>query len=166
MLSITLFCMLFIGAGVIHTIYVLDNDSFHILTDFDFFAALYFNIVTLSTVGYGDIYPLSTVARFGTVFLIITMIYIVSDQLTKIAILMDNYSKYDTYYQLRDHVIIVGSYRISSLFKFLVEFYHSDHGHVDTHVLLIGDSYPSYEIIRIMENPRFEGNISYLEGPL
>ena len=123
-------------------------------------------IVTLTSVGYGDIYPLSTLTRMFTVLLIITMVYVMGEQLTKISAVMSNYSHYDRYYNLVDHVIIIGSYRVNSLFKFLTEFYHQDHGHVETQVLLIGDSYPSYEITGILENVRFDGKIFYCEGPI
>ena len=37
-LVITLCTILFVGAGVVHTLHELDEESFHITTEFDFFA--------------------------------------------------------------------------------------------------------------------------------
>ena len=44
----------------------------------DFFSALYWSVVTLSTVGFGDITPVSTQGRFVTVFIIISGVGVLS----------------------------------------------------------------------------------------
>jgi len=55
--------------------------GYHLLEGFDFFKALYLTVVTISTVGYGDVYARSTGGMLFTVFLIIagvgTMFYTV-----------------------------------------------------------------------------------------
>lgn len=55
--------------------------GYHFLEGFDFFKALYLTVVTISTVGYGDVYARSTGGMLFTVFLIIagvgTMFYTV-----------------------------------------------------------------------------------------
>lgn len=78
-LVVTLFSMLFIGAGIVHSLNELETNAFKVDTDFDFVAAFYFLIVTCSTLGYGDIYPLTTVSRMITVILILGMVFAVSD---------------------------------------------------------------------------------------
>jgi hypothetical protein len=73
-------------AGIIHTIYEINDESFAILhTEFDFFAAFYFMIVTSSTVGYGDIYPMKPLSRLVTVVLIMVVVYVVGDQLSTLS---------------------------------------------------------------------------------
>jgi hypothetical protein len=163
-LVITLCAMLFVCAGIVHTIVDLDDESFTILhTEFDFFAALYFMIVTSSTVGYGDIFPIKPFSRFITVILIIVIVYVIGDQLSKIAQLLENYSRYDCHYSLQDHVIVIGNYHYTSLLNFLEEFFHSDHGIVARDVLLVGENYPSSEMAAILENPLFDGKVKYLQ---
>jgi hypothetical protein len=48
---------------------------------------------------------------------------------------------------MHDHVIITGNYTPESLYKFLLEFYHSDHGSVTTSALIIGEDFPSRELM-------------------
>lgn len=73
--------MLFIGAGVAHAIDTIDEDSFtnSVFIGFDFLSAFYYMIVTSSTLGYGDIYPIKTASRMITIVLIIAMVGIISD---------------------------------------------------------------------------------------
>jgi voltage-gated potassium channel Kch len=165
-LVVTLFSMLFIGAGVVNAIYQMQEDSYYypVGEDFDFVAAFYYMIVTSSTLGYGDIYPKQSLSRMVSVILILTMVYIISDQLSKISQLMANYSKYDTQYNMSNHIVIIGSFRPQTLIRFLNQFYHSDHGNVKTRCLIMGEEYPPIWIINLLEDPRFEGKVKYLEG--
>jgi len=71
--------MLFIGAGIVHSLNDIEEDSFQVDTDFDFVAAFYFLIVTCSTLGYGDVFPVTTISRMATVVLILGMVFTVSD---------------------------------------------------------------------------------------
>jgi len=159
--------MLFIGAGVAHAIDTIEAESFYNadFPKFDFLSAFYYMIVTSSTLGYGDIYPIKTASRMITIVLIIAMVGIISDQLSKISQLMDNYSKYDTVYNDIRHIVIVGSYSELSLLNFLKQFYHEDHGNVKTRCIIVGEGYPTTAIVSILEDPRFEGKVSYLESP-
>ena len=136
----TLFSVIFIGAGVVHAIEDINNGSFYTGTDlkFDFLAFFYFLIVTSSTLGYGDIFPIKTLSRMVSVVIILVMVYIIGDQLSRISMLMSNYSKYDTSYQLVNHIVIVGGYRPISLYRFLTQFYHPDHGMVKTRCIIVG----------------------------
>lgn len=64
----TLFCIVFIFSGLIY-----DIEHKHNPKDFrTFFDAFYYAIVTLSTVGFGDIAPLSTTGRALTLAMIIS----------------------------------------------------------------------------------------------
>jgi len=64
----SLFCIVFVSAGLI---YDVENDihNTHFKTFFD---AVYFAIVTLSTVGFGDLTPLSFLGRTITLLMIVT----------------------------------------------------------------------------------------------
>ena len=164
--SITLLSVLFISAGVVNAINDLVEDAYYYPpgSTFDFLAAFYYMIVTSSTLGYGDIYPLVTISRMATVVIIFFIIFIITNQVTKISQLMENYSKYDTQYHFKNHLVIAGNYRSRTLIQFLAQFYHSDHGEVKTPSIIIGSKYPSSDIIGILNDPRYEGRIYYLEG--
>jgi voltage-gated potassium channel len=71
---VTLFCIIFIASGMI---YEMEPSTF-----FTFFEALYFSMVTMTTVGYGDIVPMSTAGRVVTLLMITSGIVVVPWQLT------------------------------------------------------------------------------------
>ena len=164
--SIILLSVLFIGAGIVNSVNDLVPGAYYYPSnsDFDFLAAFYYMIVTSSTLGYGDIYPQVTVSRMITVVIIIFMVFTITNQLSKISQLMANYSKYDTQYNFKEHIVIVGNYQARTLNQFLAQFYHPDHGEVKTRSIIIGNEYPSSEIIGILGDSRYDGKINYLEG--
>ena len=163
-MGMTLTSVLFIGAGIAHALNVIEKDSYECSTEFDFFTAFYFMIVTSSTLGYGDIYPLKTGARMVSIFLILVMVYVISDQLSRISQLMSNYSKYDRRYYTSNHIVVTGYYTHSSLSRFLNQFYHPDHGSKDFKCIVIGADYPSAEVLQVLRDPLYDSNVKYLEG--
>lgn len=164
--SLTLLSVLFISAGIVNSINEMFPGAYYYPagSTFDFLAAFYYMIVTSSTLGYGDIFPTTTISRMFTVILVFFIIFIITNQLSKITQLMGNYSKYDTQYNFKEHIIIVGNYKARTLSQFLAQFYHSDHGEVSTNSIIINLEYPTSEIIGILTDPRYEGKVAYLEG--
>ncbi|MGK7947001.1 MAG: ion transporter [Microcystaceae cyanobacterium] len=74
---LTLFSVIFIYAGLIYQIEHLANPKVFN----DFFDALYFTIVTMTTVGFGDVIPLSEQGRLLTVFMILSGIILIPWQI-------------------------------------------------------------------------------------
>ena len=70
-----------IAFAILFLTVMIGATGYHFLEGFDFFQALYLTVVTISTVGYGDIYARSTGGIIFTIFLIIvgvgTMFYTV-----------------------------------------------------------------------------------------
>jgi hypothetical protein len=60
-----------------------------------FHDALYYTVVTFSTVGYGDISPQEAVGRMVMVVLIVLFIYIIPTETNKLTALMNMRSRYD-----------------------------------------------------------------------
>ncbi len=60
-----IFMILFIGVTLLGTL------GFMLLENFSFLDALYYNIVTVSTVGYGDLHPTQPLTRLLAVFIIV-----------------------------------------------------------------------------------------------
>lgn len=70
---LVLFSTLFIYSGLI---YQVENPNNPELFD-NFFDALYYCVVTMTTVGFGDILPFSTTGRLITIFMILTGIVLI-----------------------------------------------------------------------------------------
>ena len=66
--------VIFISAVLI---YVIEGNNPHSNIS-DFFSAIYWSVVTLSTVGFGDITPISEEGRFVTIFIIISGVGVLS----------------------------------------------------------------------------------------
>jgi voltage-gated potassium channel len=74
---LTLFSVIFIYAGLIYQIEHQANPKVFN----DFFDALYFTIVTMTTVGFGDVIPLSEQGKLLTVFMILSGIVLIPWQI-------------------------------------------------------------------------------------
>ncbi|NER83636.1 MAG: ion transporter [Leptolyngbya sp. SIO1D8] len=73
----TLFAIIFIYAGIIFQV----EQRYHPDTFVSFLDAAYFAVVTMTTVGYGDITPVSDVGRLFTILMILTGIALIPTQL-------------------------------------------------------------------------------------
>jgi hypothetical protein len=97
-----------LGSGFIIFLDRWDHDSFVI--KMTFVDAFYFMIITASTIGYGDIYPITIKAKFSIVILIMIMIFFFTDEISKLVDIFKNTNFYDCYYDFKDHIIIYGTY--------------------------------------------------------
>ncbi|MGK7902234.1 MAG: ion transporter [Hormoscilla sp.] len=69
----TLFAIIFIYSGLIYQVeHAVNSEAFR-----TFFDAVYFSIVTMTTVGFGDITPVSEGGRWMTLFMIVTGIALI-----------------------------------------------------------------------------------------
>lgn len=73
----TLFAIIFIYAGIIFQV----EENYHPETFGSFLDAAYFAVVTMTTVGYGDITPVSIAGRWFTVMMILTGIALIPTEL-------------------------------------------------------------------------------------
>ena len=62
----------FIPLLIIFVLLVVGTLGYHFIDDYNFFDGFYMTVITIATVGYGEIHPLSTAGRVFTSFLIIT----------------------------------------------------------------------------------------------
>ncbi len=77
---LTLFCLIFVYSGLIYQVeYRVDNEKIA-----NFFDAFYFVVVTMTTVGYGDVTPLSQAGKAMTVIMIFTGVLFIPWQLSEL----------------------------------------------------------------------------------
>jgi len=70
---LTLFSIIFVYSGMIYQVeHQVNSENFQ-----NFFDALYFSIVTMTTVGFGDVTPISPVGRMLTLLMILTGAFLI-----------------------------------------------------------------------------------------
>jgi hypothetical protein len=133
--------------------------------------AFYYMVITMTTVGYGDIYPETSWMRLVIGIFVIVSIITISKQTTEFNDLIRLNSEYQVGFKETSsykHVVLSGFFNKSSLIRFLNEFYHIDHKEKSENVkiVIIGNEFPDKEIQSILLNPKFEENLHYIIGDI
>ena len=111
----------------------------------------YYIMVTMSTVGYGDYFPKTAWGQTFITFFIVAGLAVFA---VSLPVLVDpliqyykiaSYSNFDNT-RIQKHVLVCGRINATSVYEFLKEFLHPDHGDKATHVVFIDPSYPSPEL--------------------
>ena len=114
---------------------ILEADS---LTFHDVF---YFMIVTLTTVGYGDIWPHSEMSKFIIIISLLWMLAVIPAQtqdIVRVTSLTTVYKRLK--YRggaTQKHILLLGDASIDAVETFLNELYHEDHGDHDIHTVIL-----------------------------
>ena len=169
----TIIALLFISTGLIHALNKTEHFNINLptgTTTLTFDATFYYMIITIFTIGYGDFYPTTALARAIIGLFIIIVIIIMSQQTTRLGELIKNTSPYRKAYKTEPnkHIIISGAFSGTTLFRFLKELYHVDHNMKmkTCKVLIVGNERPKREILAILNHPIYEQVVQYLEGDL
>ncbi len=136
--------------------------------EFQFHDMLYYMLVTLGTIGYGDITPKTTLARFAIIVTICSMLVIIptlSQKLITVLALTSKYSRisYNKSYKTTNHLILLGSCGVEGFEAFLQELYHEDHGVVDYETVIMQNQ-PSEDLMFLIRQTISSKNIYYLVG--
>uniref|UniRef100_A0A183BZP7 BK channel n=1 Tax=Globodera pallida TaxID=36090 RepID=A0A183BZP7_GLOPA len=139
------------GAGVIH---LLENSgdpwkdfvNSHRISYPD---CVYFLLVTISTVGYGDIYCTTVLGRVFMVFFILGGLAMFASYVPEIADLIGNRQKYGGEYKGehgKRHIVVCGHINYESVSHFLQDFLHEDREDVDVEVVFLHRVVPDLEL--------------------
>jgi hypothetical protein len=157
--------MVFISASVILTLNQLFPEDFSISMsyegDFTFDTALYYVLITITTVGYGDIVPSSALSRIMISLFFIAAVVFFTMQTSEVSDLIKQGNNFSKPFKRKasQHVILTAAnFNDLKLLRFLREFFHKDHMSTDKNgnssenikVVVISKYKPSNEVHQVL----------------
>ncbi|XP_011311552.1 calcium-activated potassium channel slowpoke isoform X14 [Fopius arisanus] len=138
------------AAGIIH---LLENsgDPFEFVNPqpLSYWTCVYFLIVTMSTVGYGDVYCNTILGRTFLVFFLLVGLAIFASCIPEIIDLIGTRNKYGGTLKNergRRHIVVCGHITYESVSHFLKDFLHEDREDVDVEVVFLHRKPPDLEL--------------------
>ena len=129
---------------------------------------LYYTIVSISTVGFGDISPYTFFGKIIFIILVFMILIVIQHQINDLITLVSAQSDYarNSYSAKHDvpHILLVGNISTESLKSFCQEFFHPDHGSQYRHAVILNPRIPPRELEIFLHEPEIENFVFYLEG--
>ena len=134
-------------------------------SDISFDLIIYYSMITLSTTGFGDIYPSdnSTPTRILISIIVITVVFLFTSKINELNSIF-NYDEFSIKrYNGTNHVVLIGDLTYIYVKKFINEFYRNSLTS-DVKILIINDKEPNTDIKNILHN--FPEKIFYCVGSI
>ncbi|XP_053604100.1 calcium-activated potassium channel slowpoke isoform X8 [Plodia interpunctella] len=138
------------AAGIIH---LLENSGdpleFENSQKLPYWTCVYFLIVTMSTVGYGDVFCHTVLGRTFLVFFLLVGLAMFASSIPEIIELVGSRSKYSGELKRehgKRHIVVCGHITYESVSHFLKDFLHEDREDVDVEVVFLHRKPPDLEL--------------------
>nr|XP_026492809.1 calcium-activated potassium channel slowpoke isoform X28 [Vanessa tameamea] len=138
------------AAGIIH---LLENSGdpleFDNAQSLSYWTCVYFLIVTMSTVGYGDVFCHTVLGRTFLVFFLLVGLAMFASSIPEIIELVGSRSKYSGELKRehgKRHIVVCGHITYESVSHFLKDFLHEDREDVDVEVVFLHRKPPDLEL--------------------
>ena len=138
---------------------------------YTFFECIYFILVTLSTVGYGDISPSHGLSRLATVLILVAIVVLLPIQISKLSDLLALKSPYRASYipaKKRSHIMVCGfvnnKEKLENLYRELFNEGRCTEFGPDFQVLILGRNEPKEEVIIFLISKTVDGRMVYRIG--
>jgi len=136
-----------------------------------YFDAFYFIIVTVSTVGYGDISPTTMYSRIVVLVFIVASLVIIPMQVNKLQVLISMRSPYRNPYKAivnENHVILCGHVNDKGkLEQFFKEFFHPDRAFSSApefHAVVLSPLEPTEDVRNLILSPMLDSRVTFVIG--
>ncbi|XP_048514268.1 calcium-activated potassium channel slowpoke isoform X30 [Athalia rosae] len=156
------------AAGIIH---LLENsgDPFEFTNPqhLSYWTCVYFLIVTMSTVGYGDVFCQTILGRTFLVFFLLVGLAVFASWIPEITELAANRCKYGGQYKRergRRHIVVCGHITYESVSHFLKDFLHEDREDVDVEVVFLHRKEPDLELEGLLK--RHYTTVEFFQGTM
>ncbi|EQC41502.1 hypothetical protein SDRG_01469 [Saprolegnia diclina VS20] len=147
---------------------IVDRNTTGHCQDMEIYNAMYFVVITIATLGYGDIAPKSTYGRIIVIILIIASTVLLPLQISTLSDVLNRDTEYDKAYTARreqsPHVLICGEVTSGALDFFLRQFLHPNNLNWKDKVVILCPSLPSHNLKRVLLNAAYEQRVMYLQG--
>nr|AWO14627.1 potassium calcium-activated channel subfamily M alpha 1 [Scyliorhinus retifer] len=139
------------GAGFIHLVENSGDpwENFQNSQPLTYWECVYLLMVTMSTVGYGDVYARTTLGRLFMVFFILGGLAMFARYVPEIAALILNRKKYGGTFNStrgRKHIVVCGHITLESVSNFLKDFLHKDRDDVNVEIVFLHNISPDLEL--------------------
>ncbi|KAL4469404.1 hypothetical protein ABPG74_004657 [Tetrahymena malaccensis] len=159
-----LFTLLSVMVEASSFLIVVEQDQSQSFHDF-----LYFMVVTITTVGYGDIVPQTRLGRMIVIVSILILLSLIPAQVDSLTKSIRQTSKYKTVKFINrgssiNHIIILGNAQVEGYKTFLQELYHQDHGISEIPSVIMKNQHPSDEMLKLLQKNNLQNQLTYLYG--
>ncbi|XP_063705822.1 calcium-activated potassium channel slowpoke isoform X12 [Culicoides brevitarsis] len=156
------------AAGIIH---LLENSGdpleFNNPQQLSYWTCVYFLIVTMSTVGYGDVYCETVLGRTFLVFFLLVGLAVFASWIPEITELAAQRNKYGGKYNKdlrKRHIVVCGHITYESVSHFLKDFLHEDREDVDVEVVFLHRKEPDLELEGLLK--RHYTTVAFFQGTM
>ncbi|XP_075413342.1 potassium channel subfamily U member 1 [Tenrec ecaudatus] len=141
----------FTAAGFIHLVensgdpWLRGSNSRNI----SFFDSIYLVVATMSTVGFGDVVPQTTLGRSFIIFFTLGSLILFSKYIPEMVELFANKRKYVNSYEVvkgKKFIMVCGNITVDSVSAFLSNFLRFKSTHYSTEIVFMGENPPSLEL--------------------
>ncbi|XP_048007396.1 calcium-activated potassium channel slowpoke isoform X3 [Leguminivora glycinivorella] len=156
------------AAGIIH---LLENSGdpldFTNSQQLSYWTCVYFLIVTMSTVGYGDVFCHTVLGRTFLVFFLLVGLAMFASSIPEIIELVGSRSKYSGELKRehgKRHIVVCGHITYESVSHFLKDFLHEDREDVDVEVVFLHRKEPDLELEGLLK--RHYTTVEFFQGTM